>query len=297
MKYSIKQLKQDFPTDEACLDYIFKLRYPQAQGYYRVRARKCYSHKTTKHQIHPLADTIFHKSSTSLVDWFFAIYLMSASKNGVSAKELERHLGVTYKTAWRIGHQIRSLMEQDINPFSGVIEADETYMGGVRKGGHAMREKIPVIGIVQRGGGVKAKKVDEVNTGTLIKNIADNVEFGSRLMSDEHAGYKKVPRLGLLHDYVTHSKREYGRGDVHTNTIEGFWSQMKRSIDGTYHAVSSKHLQKYVDEFAYGYSHRSASQPLFLRMLASVVGKPYEEDQKMLSVKVLVWAYGVSLVF
>ncbi len=282
MKYSIKQFKQDFPTDEACLDYIFKLRYPKAQGYYKVKARKCYSHKTTKHQIHPLADTIFHKSSTSLVDWFFAIYLMSASKNGVSAKELERHLGVTYKTAWRIGHQIRSLMEQDTNPFSGVVEADETYMGGVMKGKQGGKGKTPVIGIVKRGGGVKAKKVDEVNTGTLIKNIAENVEFGSRLISDEHAGYKKVPQLGLSHDYVTHSKKEYGRGDVHTNTIEGFWSQMKRSIDGTYHAVSSKHLQKYVDEFAYRYSYRSASQPLFLRMLASVVGRREEEGERMI---------------
>lgn len=280
MKYSIKQFKQDFPTDEACLNYIFKLRYPQAQGYYKVKKRKCYSHKTTKHQIHPLAGTIFHKSSTSLCDWFFAIYLFAGSKNGVSAKELQAHLGCTYKTAWRIGHQIRSLMEQGTNPLSGVVEADETYMGGHKRGAKGGKGKTPVVGVVQRKGSVRAKVVDQAHTGNIIGNIAENVEFGSRLVSDENQIYKKTTRLGLLHDSVNHSKKEFGRGDVYTNTIEGFWSQMKRSIDGTYHAVSEKHLQKYVDEFAYRYSHRSASQPLFLQMLSAVVGRPYEEGQK-----------------
>lgn len=282
MKYSIKQFKRDFPTDEACLDYIFKLRYPQAQGYYKVKKRKCYSHKTTKHQIHPLAGTIFHKSSTSLCDWFFAIYLFAGSKNGVSAKELQTHLGCTYKTAWRIGHQIRSLMEQGTNSLSSVVEADETYMGGKRKGAHGSKGKTPVVGVVQRKGDVRAKVVDHVHTGNVLGNITDNVKFGTRLVSDEHPIYKKTKQLGLLHDYVTHSKGEFGRGDVYTNTIEGFWSQMKRSIDGTYHAVSEKHLQKYVDEFAYRYSHRSASQPLFLQMLSAVVGRPYEGGQKMI---------------
>lgn len=206
---------------------------------------------------------------------------MCASRNGVSATELQRQLGCTYKTAWRVGHQIRSLMEQDTNPFSGIVETDETFFGGKNnKRGYA--SKTPVIGIVKRGGGVKAKQVDKVHTGSVISNIAENVQFGSRIISDESPIYKKTKRLGLLHDSVNHSKGEYGRGDVYTNTIEGFWSQMKRSIDGTYHAVSSKHLQKYVDEFAYRYSHRSASQPLFLQMLSAVVGKPFSEDGKMI---------------
>jgi|SRR3989344_254043 len=280
MKYSIKQFKRDFPTDETCLDYIFKLRYPKAQGYYKVKARKCYSHKTTRHQIHPLAGTIFHKSSTSLCDWFFAIYLFAGAKNGVSAKELQNHLSCTYKTAWRIGHQIRSLMEQGTNPLTGIVEADETYIGGKRKGGHAMKEKTPVVGVVQRKGGVRAKVVDQAHTGNILGNIADNVEFGTRLMSDDNRIYRKTKRLGMFHESVNHSKGEFGRGDVYTNTIEGFWSQMKRSIDGTYHAVSAKHLQKYVDEFAYRYSHRSSAQPIFLQMLNALAGRPYEGGQK-----------------
>jgi len=280
MRYSIKEFRQDFPTDEACLDYIFKLRYPQAQGYYKVKARKCYSHKTTRHQIHPLADTIFHKSDTPLTLWFFAIYLMASAKNGVSSKELERHLGCTYKTAWRIGSKIRSLMEQGTDPFSGVVEADETYIGGVKKGGFGGKGKTPVLGIVKRGGGVRAKVVDGVYTNSILKHLTDNVAFGSHVISDDNRIYRKVKRYGMFHDSVNHSKKEYVRGNIHTNTIEGFWGQLKRSIDGTYHAVSKKYLQTYVDEFAYRYSHRHSEMPLFLMLLNAVVGKPDSESQK-----------------
>jgi len=263
------------------LDYIFKLRYPHAQGYYKVKARKCYSHKTTRHQIHPLADTIFHKSKTPLTGWFFAIYLMASAKNGVSAKELQGHLECTYKTAWRIGSKIRSLMEQGTDPFTSVVEADETYMGGHEKNAFGKKGKTPVLGIVQRKGGVRTKvSPNGAHTSAILKNITDNVAFGTRVISDDNKIYRKVKRFGMFHDSVNHSKKEYVRGDVHTNTIEGFWSQMKRSIDGTYHAVSKKHLQSYVDEFAYRYSHRHSERPLFLMMLNAVAGKPYGEAQK-----------------
>src|SRR3989344_6587845 len=153
MKYTITDFRKDFSNDTVCLDYIFAKRFPKAEGYYRINDRKCYSHKTTKHQIHPLAGTIFEKSSTPLTVWFEAIYLFSIAKNGVSAKELQRHFGVTYKTAWRIAHQIRRLMSNTGPKLSGLVEADETYMGGYRRGGQGGRGKTPVIGLVQRGGG------------------------------------------------------------------------------------------------------------------------------------------------
>lgn len=284
MNYSIKQFRKDFPSEESCLDYIFKLRFPGIPGnWYKVKGRKCYA-DTIGFQVHPLANTIFHKSDTPLTLWFFAIYLMASSKNGVSAKELQRHLGCTYKTTWRIGSKIRSLMTQDTSPFGGVVEADETYMGGYKKDARGLsKDKTPVLGIVQRKGGVRAKvSQDGAYTEAILDNIADNVVFGTRIVSDDNKIYKKTKRMGMFHDSVNHSKQEYVRGDVHTNTIEGFWSQMKRSIDGTYHAVSAKHLQGYVDEFAYRYSHRFSERPLFLKMLDTVVGRPDGGAQRML---------------
>lgn len=283
MKYSIKQFNKDFPNDDACLDYIFKMRFPNVEGYYRVKNRKCYSHKTTKHQIHPLAGTIFEKSSTPLTLWFTAIYLVATSKHGVSSNELKDKLGVTYKCAWRMNYKIRQLMKQGTDLFEGIVEADETYIGGRKRGGHGMKEKTPVIGLLERGGIVRAKKVDEVNTGVLIENIRDNVKFGSRLVSDEASIYKKTKQLGLLHDYVTHSKGEYVRGDVYTNSLEGFWSQLKRSINGTYHSVSIKHLQSYVDEFAFRYSFRASEVPVFHLMMASALLLPDGGGQKKFS--------------
>ncbi len=283
MNYSIKQFKKDFPSEEACLDYIFKSRFPGIPGnWYKVKGRKCYA-DSIGFQIHPLADTIFHKSDTPLTLWFFAIYLFAGSKNGVSAKELQHHLGCTYKTAWRIGSKIRSLMTQGKDLLGGIVEADETYVGGVKKGVRGLsKDKTPVLGIVQRKGGVRAKvSPDGAYTGAILNNITDNVSFGSRVVSDDNRIYRKVKRFGMFHDSVNHSKQEYVRGDVHTNTIEGFWSQMKRSIDGTYHAVSEKHLQSYVDEFAYRYSHRHSERPLFLKMLDAVVGRPYGGAQRI----------------
>src|SRR3989344_2075640 len=128
-KYTISQFRKDFPSEEACLDYIFKQKYPSVKSYYRVKGRKCYANAQGK-QIHPLAGTIFHKSDTPLTLWLYAIYLFSVSRNGVSSKELQRQLGTTYKCAWRIGKSIRSLMKSDNKKLNGIIEADETYIGG-----------------------------------------------------------------------------------------------------------------------------------------------------------------------
>jgi transposase-like protein len=183
---------------------------------------------------------------------------MSTSRNGVAAKELERQLGVTYKTAWRMAHEIRKLMTDGSPKFTGTVEADETYVGGKRAGkrGRGAAGKTPVVGIAERRGGVKAKVVDNVTTDSVIGHIRKNVEPASKVISDELPVYNYVAPLGYSHEQVNHGQREYVRGRVHTNTIDGFWSQLKRSIDGTHHHVSRKHLQKYVDEFTFRYSNR-----------------------------------------
>ncbi len=280
MKYTHKQFTRDFPNDNACLDYIFNRRYgatfacPQCgkKGFHRIKKRKCYSCAWCGYQLHPTSGTIFHKSSTKLTDWFFAIYLMSASKNGVSAKELQRHLGTTYKTAWRIAHQIRSLMKQDTSSLRGRVEVDEAYVGGrTRKyGGRSTGNKTIVLGMVERKGEIRAGVIEDVGRLTLRNVIKDRVITGSEIITDNYTSYHKIEKLGYKHKIINHSKDKFVKGDIHTNTIENFWSQMKRSMDGTFHSISPKHLQSYVDEFAFRYNHRFSDVCLFYALLAHI---------------------------
>jgi len=201
------------------------------------------------------------------------MYLMTATRSGVSAKELERQLGVTYKTAWRMAHQIRLLMAGNGEKLKGVVEADETYIGGIRRGGKRGRgseNKTPVVGILERGGNVIAKVADNVKTKTVMPNIEANVEKGATVCTDELWSYNPINREGYKHLRVKHGAREYVRGIAHTNSIEGFWSQLKRSISGTHVWVSKKHLQNYVNEFAFRYNQRNSLNPMFETMLANV---------------------------
>jgi len=277
MKYNFKEFERDFPDDAACLEFIFWQRWPdggkcacgKSNCYYRVTGRRCYACSFCAAQLHPTAGTIFHKSETSLKSWFFAIFLMAQSRNGVAAKELQRQLGVTYKTAHRMGHKIRDLMSRNGNLMTGVVEADETYIGGRREGkrGRGALGKTAVIGIAERRGGVVAKVMDKVNTASAIKLIRANVAPGTTVHTDEFGIYNYVGKLGFAHSVVNHGRKEYVRGRVHTNTIEGFWSQLKRSLDGTHHCVSRKYLGRYVDEFSFRYSHRFSAAPMFQLVL------------------------------
>jgi len=285
MKYTISQFRKDFPNNDACLDYILSNRYgnhpicPKCgkQSFHKVSNRKCYACAWCGYQIHPTAGTIFHKSSTSLTNWFFAIYLMSNSKNGVSAKELERHLGITYKTAWRIAKKIRELMSKSPSMLGGTIEVDEAYLGGKKSNRHKGKKdvpKTPIVGLASRKGKAIAKVVKEVETRTLINMIRDNVKIGSTIMSDEARIYPKIKKYGYGHKTINHSKGEYVRDDVYANSLEGFWSQLKRSINGTYHSVSVKHLQSYVDECSYHYNHRFSYNPVFQLLLSRLCELP-----------------------
>ena len=288
MSYNIKQFQRDFPNDEVCLDYIFKNRFsalkcPQCgkNTFYRMKGLKKYN-CACGYQISPTANTIFHKSDTKLTDWFFAIYLESQAKNGVSAKELQRHIGCTYKTAWRIGHKIKSLMKENNGMLSGIVEADETYVGGKTFSANRHKNKGIVMAMVQRKGKVITKQVPDSSTASLLGTIKENVKIGTRIITDDNSAYKpnKVMRMGMLHDRINHSKREYVKGDIYTNTVEGFFSQFKRSIDGTYHSVSLKHLQAYADQFAFHYNHRVSC---FEALLGRLISLPYQEGQKIVS--------------
>src|SRR3989344_473724 len=284
MKYTINHFRKEFPTDDVCLDYLLNVRCGGKVGkcpkckkianWSRVAGRKTYACSWCGTHVSPTAGTIFHKSETPLMHWFYAIFLMSQSKNGVAAKEIERLVGVTYKCAWRMMHQIRKLMEQGPSLFDGTVEADETYVGGKRRGkrGRGASGKTPVFGIVKREGQVFAKAVPNVKASTVMPLIREHVRIGSTVMTDEFAIYNKSKKNGYKHKRVNHGSGQYVRSGrpekIHTNTIEGFWSQLKRSVDGTHHSVSGKHLQRYVDEHVFRYNHRNAPTHLFQALMS-----------------------------
>lgn len=280
MRYTKKDFEAEYPDDDACLEAVFQNRFGDLKfcpkcgaetNFYKVKKRQCYACQWCAYQLHPLADTIFRKTTTPLKDWFYAIYLFSVSKNGVSAKELERHLGVTYKTAWRMCKQIRLLMKQDTELLGGTVEMDETYVGGRKRGirGRGAKGKESVIGIAERHGRVKAQVTKDVSNTTMVSLINQNTTKGVLINTDDFRAYAPLKRMGFNHVTIKHSQKIWVQGDVHTNTIENFWGQFKNSIRGTYHYVSPKYLQSYVDEFVFRRNLRDVAVCPVLLELAS----------------------------
>lgn len=261
-KYTIKDFKKDFPSDSKCLKYLFNLIYgdnfvcPQCEQwgkFHQSKTRKMFACQCG-YQVNPAAGTIFHKSSTKLTLWFYAIFIMSQAKNGVSSAELQRQLGVTYKCAHRMNRQIRKLMLEKPEMLKGIVEVDETYYGPKTPGKVGLTNKTPIMGFVERGGKVVARQVKTVSASIAHENVNQYVQKGSKLITDKHRAYINVK--GYDHHSLNHSKKEYVRGNYHVNTIEGFWSHVKRSIKGTYISVSKQHLQSYMDQFTFHYSNR-----------------------------------------
>lgn len=288
-KFTFKDFEQMFPTDDACLDWLRDHLYPNGiycqkckttRKHHRVAKRKSYSCDYCGLHVHPTAGTIFHKSSTSLRTWFHAIYLMASTRCGVSAKQIQRQTGVTYKTAWRMFKQIRMLLQDNSGGLGGSVEMDETYVGGrrgVKRGrpGPNSTTKKAVVGMVERGGRVRAMTVDNVKSATLLNIAAEHILPATTVYTDEWSGYDTMATMankGYTHRRIKHSARVYVVGDIHTNSIEGFWSLIKNGVRGVYHAVSHKYLQMYLDEYSFRYNHRHSVEPMFrifLRQIAS----------------------------
>ena len=283
-KYTTRDFDRDFPTDDTCLEWLFNNRWPagvtcekcqQVTPHYRITGRPCYSCDRCGNHVYPMAGTIFEGTRFShLRLWFKAVAYMAITRCGISSRQLSRDIGVTVKTGWRMFHQIRTVLGNDDAILHGDIEVDETYIGGKRPGkrGRGAEGKTIVMGMVERGGKVKAKVVPDVKARTLVPEIQSSIPVGAAIISDDLPSYRRLAELGYSHDVVPHSLGVYVLGkDIHTNSIEGFWSQLKRSIDGTYHHVEPQHLQKYVDEYSFRYSHRKDEQAMFKTMLAEVV--------------------------
>ena len=276
-----------FDTDEKCRMALEKLRWPLG-----VRCIRCGSEKISRnykrnqfecdpcgYHFSVTAGTIFHDSHLPLRKWFIAIYLICESKKGVSALQLKRTLGVAYKTAWYLCHRIREAVKNDADCelLSGIVECDETYIGGKSKnmhasvrarhknihgnpGGKGYDNKTMVMGAIERGGNVRLK-VGSGKTASrdilhaFIKaKLADDTAL---IVTDEHQAYLGIADKDTLHATVNHFQKEYVRGIVHTNTLENVWSLFKRSIIGSYHQLSVKHLDRYLDEFEFRFNNRN----------------------------------------
>lgn len=247
--------------------------------FHRIAKRRAYACQHCGHHVYPCVGTPFEKSRTPLTDWFFAMYLITSTRHGVAAKELERQIGCTYKTAWRMAHELRKLMAAANNhgPMSGTIEADETMIGGRSKAGRRQKRgrntdnKTILFGMVQRQGHVRVGPVTDVSARTLKPLILTNVQRGSILMTDEFKSYDGLKKDGPYHHFrVNHSAGEYAWGGVHVNTMEGFWSRLKLSIRGTHIHVSRKHLWKYSSEFSFRYNMRGRPAAMFDHLVSAV---------------------------
>lgn len=287
---SFYQFREEFPDDDACLHHLMVTRYggtefdcpkcKRASKFHRVRAERNYVCQWCGHHIYPCVGTMMEGSPTPLHKWFYAMFLFSHSRHGVSAKELQRQFGVTYKTAWRMAHMIRKQMAslESRELLQGEIEADETYVGGKRPGkpGRGAAGKTVVFGVLERDGEIRPRVVPNVRRHTLEPIIQEAVRVGSTVYTDELATYNRLGEAGFVHESVHHRAWEFARpsesglGNCHVNGLEGFWARLKLSIRGTHVWVSGKHLWKYVGEFAWRYNHRKQPELMFGELVASL---------------------------
>ncbi len=274
---SLIEVFNRFNTEEKCREHFKRIRFPNG-----VCCIKCGSLKLTEYEtagktgkarhLHQCLDckynfsvttgTIFHNSHLPLTKWFLAIYLICSAKKGVSAKQLQRQLGVTYKTGWYMAHRVRLAMQEDgdfCQKFSGTVEVDETYIGGKRKGkrGRGAANKIPVVAMKERTSGkIRMKALTDVSSTSLAEFIRETARPGSEIHTDELSSYLWLDSSEFTHGVVKHSETYVSPHGVHTQGCENIWSLFKRGITGVFHKVSAKYLPLYINEFSFRFNHR-----------------------------------------
>ncbi len=295
------EFMREFPDDAACLEHLWRSRYaPDGEHatclkcqqervfrrYATAQGRQSWTCTGCGHHVHPTAGTIFHKSSTSLHLWFYAMYLVTSTRCGIAAKQLERAIGVSYPTAWRMLNKIRNeLMKDDGEPLRGDVEADETSVDGkprkpqgervshanTRSEAMKLRERsrATVFAAVERGGRIKATVLPSRRGPGLKKQIIEWVEPESIIITDEWPSYNGLDKHFIAHSRINYSAGMYVVGDTYTNTVEGFFGHLKPSIRGTYRKVSHRWLQGYLNEFAWRYNLRYQREPsMFAELVA-----------------------------
>ncbi len=294
---NLPELIEQFRSEDKCREYLEDLRWPHGvrcprcgnDSLSRIEKRhqwEC-NEASCRYQFSVTAGTVFHDSHLPLWKWFLAIYLIGESKKGISAKQLQRTLGVSYKTAWYLGHRVRSAMEDGSPvPLQGIVEIDETWIGGLkrqRKGESNRANKSMVLGAIEREGELRLEvrqgpgRESKVSYRSFVKdNVDDKAEF---VFTDSDYAWGDMTDWDTVHRKVDHGKEEWVRGIVHTNTIEGVWSLFKRSVVGTYHQMSAKHLPAYLDEMAFRFNNRDNAFLFRDTLLRMIEGEtlPYAE--------------------
>ena len=281
------QFFRQFPDDETCLAHLFDARFGQGHpcpscerpaNWYRIKAERAYSCQWCGYHLHPTVGTPFEQTRTPLQLWFYAVHLFTTTRHGVSAKELERQLGVTYKTAWRMAGLIREHMAtvdgaKAIGGPGKAVEVDETLVGGVKRGKHMRGSagKTVVVGALERGGDVVTQVVPNQRRATLQPFVLANVKAGSQVHTDELNSYVGLHTQGYRHMTCNHGAHEYvGFEGASVNQIESFWRHLKCSITGTHVSVSPKYLGRYAKEFEFRFNRRHTPAAMFPALISTL---------------------------
>lgn len=268
MEMNLVKLVEQFGSEDKCWQHLEQIRWPNgiqcphcgSPKISRIQKRRQFDCDSCRYQFSATCGTIFHDTHLPLWKWFTAMYLMIESKKGMSANQMKRTLGISYKTAWYLCHRIRKAMSEMIkHDLSGTVEVDETWIGGKETLADRRRKtnKTIVIGAIERAGKIRLQVIKAANRKTLHAFIRKHTDPKTkRIMTDELAAYRGIADFDTDHETVNHSIKEYVRGDVHTNGIENVWSLLKRSIIGTYHKLSAKHLNAYLDELEWRFNNR-----------------------------------------
>ncbi|MBP6302880.1 MAG: IS1595 family transposase [Bacteroidia bacterium] len=276
---NLLELLTYFKDDTVCREYLEAIRWADgivcphcgSERFYKLKSGvqyKCASNVCYK-KFTVTVGTIFDSAKIPLRKWFVAMYLVTSHKKGISSYQLSRDIGVTQKSAWFMLHRLRELSESgSMEKLKGQVEVDECYIGGQEKNKHKQNKsnkagprgiKTPVLAIVERGGAARVLTLQNVKSKSIVNPVYELVEEGTTVITDQFNAYYML-KGGFKHETVNHSKDEFVRGDIHTNTVEGFFSILKRGIYGIYHQVSPKHLQRYCNEFAFRYSTRDMDE-------------------------------------
>jgi transposase len=286
---SVVEFWREYPDDVACLDRLWRERYApdghhahcpvcdKERKFHRIKSRASYACDSCGKHLHPMKGTIFEKSTTSLQLWFYAMFLMASTRCGISAKQLERELGVTYKTAWRMFNKIRNelMNDEDDEQLSGDVEVDETAWGGKPRNTLKSRAEIArfrenkttILGMVERGGRVRLRVIPSRRGAGLSRAVRTHVNPSAFLITDDWPAYKPLRREYLAHAVINHSAGSYVDGDIYTNTIEGFFGNLKTGMRGAYKHVSDRWIQSYLDEYAWRHNARREPLGMFEQLL------------------------------